>query len=76
MPGAVGTKELTDLAQRLRMQAFDAYARVVDASLDPTDNFHLHFLALWDERHTLDEFRAQALAFLRCLGDQSFSKRD
>jgi len=76
MPGTVGMKELTDLAQRLRMQAFDAYARVIDASLDPTDNRHLHFLALWDERHTLDEFKAQAMAFLRCLGDLSFSQRD
>jgi len=76
MPGAVGTKELTDLALRLRMQAFEAYARVIDASLDPTDNLHMHFLALWDERHTLDEYEAQALAFLRCLGDRSFSQRD
>lgn len=76
MPGTVGTKELTDLAQRLRAQAIEAYARAIDDSLDPTDNRHLHFLALWDERHTLDEFKAQAMAFLRCLGDRSFSQRD
>lgn len=76
MPGTLGNRELTDLAQLLRMQAFNAYARVIDASLDPITNRHLYFLALWDERHTIDEFKVQALAFLRCLGDRSFSRRD
>jgi len=76
MPGTAAKKELTDLAQRMRMQAFGAFARVIDDSIDSTDNGHLHYLAVWDERHALAEFEAKAMALLRCLGDRTFSRRD
>lgn len=76
MPGTIGMKELTDLAQRMRMQAFAAFARVIDDSIAPISDRHLHYLAAWDERHALAEFEVQAMALLQCLGDRSFSRRD
>lgn len=76
MPGATAILELDDLAQRMRMQAFEAFARVIDDSIDSTDNRHLHYLVVWDERHALSEFKVKAMTLLRCLGDRSVSQRD
>jgi len=76
MPGTAAKKELTDLAQRMRMQAFGAFARVIDDSIAPIGDRRLHYLAAWDERHALAEFEVKAMALLRCLGDRSFSRRD
>lgn len=76
MTSLIAKRELKDLAQRMSMHAFDAFARVIDDSIDSTDNRHLHYLAVWDERHALAEFEVKAMALLRCLGDRSFSRRD